>query len=97
MDKSEEIVVVNPATEREIGRVAVRSAGEVREAVARAAAAQRDWAKVPIKRRCAEIRRFSEAVARHAREIADLTVAESGKPYEEALIHELMATVGIIS
>ena len=94
---SEEIVVINPATEKEIGRAPVRSEEQIREAVARASASQQGWANVPIKRRAAEIRRFSEAIARRAKEIADLVVAESGKPYEEALIHELAATIGIVS
>jgi succinate-semialdehyde dehydrogenase/glutarate-semialdehyde dehydrogenase len=97
MKENKEIVVINPATGIEIGRVPIHSETQVRDAVARATAAQREWAEVPIKKRCAEIRRFGEAIADQAKEIADLIVAESGKPYEEALFHELAAGIAIIS
>lgn len=97
MSKSEEIVVINPATEKEIARVPICSPDEVRDAVARAAAAQRKWAEVPIRRRCADIRRLAEAISDHAKEIVDLIIAESGKPYEEALLHELAAAIVFIS
>jgi len=97
MIENKEIVVINPATGIEIGRVPIHSETQVRDKVGRAAAAQREWARLPIESRCAQIRRLAEAIADHAQALADLIVAESGKPYQEALIHELAATTAIIA
>src|SRR5437763_12761770 len=86
---SGELRVVNPATLELVGTVAAADPAAVQELVTEARAAQEAWGETPL----AERRRLMLAVAREvlrrADEIADIVVAETGKPRVEAFTSEL--------
>ena len=85
-----EIVIHSPLNGVEIGRVPVMDAGEVRDAVARARAAQAEWAALPLKERVRKVRRFRDELLDRSQELVDLLVAENGKTPEEALWMEML-------
>lgn len=92
-----EIVIHSPLNGVEVGRVPVLDAAEVREAVARARAAQAEWAAVPIKERVRRMRRFRDELLDRSQELVDLLVAENGKTPEEALWMEMLPVTAISS
>ncbi|MED5811722.1 aldehyde dehydrogenase family protein [Mycolicibacterium sp. 050232] len=76
--------VVNPATEAVLATVDLLDVGAVDEAVARAAAAQRVWARSAPAERAAALRAFAAVVDAHIDELAALEVANSGHPIGQA-------------
>jgi acyl-CoA reductase-like NAD-dependent aldehyde dehydrogenase len=85
-----EIVSYDPATGAEIGRVALRTAAEVREAVARARTAQKAWAALSFHERGAIVLRAREIVLDQTDEIAKIIAQETGKPAPEATSMEIV-------
>jgi acyl-CoA reductase-like NAD-dependent aldehyde dehydrogenase len=86
----EEIVSYDPATNKEIGRVPVRTAEEVRRAVERAREAQAEWAAKSYRERGRVVLRAREIVLAELDAIAELIARESGKPATEAISMELI-------
>jgi len=80
--------VKNPATGQVIREVPAAGAAEVEAAVARARAAQPDWAARPFGERARLLRRFARALRDDDQLMATL-VAENGKPRYEAELIEL--------
>lgn len=76
--------VVNPATEQVLTTVEHLDVGAVDDAVARAAVAQRSWARLAPAERAAALRAFSAVVDAHIDELANLEVANSGHPIGQA-------------
>ncbi|HEY0227173.1 MAG TPA: aldehyde dehydrogenase family protein, partial [Mycobacterium sp.] len=74
----------NPATEDVLRSVEQLDAAAVDDAVARAVAAQRRWARVSPAERAAGLRAFADAVEAHIDELAALEVANSGHPIASA-------------
>ncbi|WP_432505973.1 aldehyde dehydrogenase family protein [Kineococcus arenarius] len=72
------IEVTEPATGAVLGRVGAAAPQDVREAAARAAAAQREWARVNPLERAAVLRRAGALWEQHAGEVQDWIVRESG-------------------
>ena len=83
-----EIVVVNPATGQEIGRVPDLPATEVVELARRARAAQPGWQALGFDGRARILLRAQKWVVDHRDRIIETIVAETGKAYEDALIAE---------
>jgi acyl-CoA reductase-like NAD-dependent aldehyde dehydrogenase len=76
--------IINPATEAIITTVQEDSTQSIQQKFEKAKAAQKLWAKVPLKERLACIARFNELlVSQSDRLAADLT-AEVGKPLNQA-------------
>jgi acyl-CoA reductase-like NAD-dependent aldehyde dehydrogenase len=76
--------IINPATEAIITTVQEDSTQSIQQKFEKAKAAQKLWAKVPLKERLACIARFNELlVSKSDRLAADLT-AEVGKPLNQA-------------
>ncbi len=71
--------VVNPATGDEIARAAEGDAEDVESAVSSAAAAQKDWARTPARKRGALVYQCAEIIRDHAEELARLIALETGK------------------
>ena len=71
--------VVNPATGAEIGRAADGDAADVEVAVANAAAAQKEWAKMSARKRGALVHACSAALKQHVEELGRLIALETGK------------------
>ncbi|MGW0700832.1 aldehyde dehydrogenase family protein [Streptomyces sp. NPDC002867] len=70
--------VLNPATEEVVRTVPATTAAEVDAAVARATAAQRQWAAATPADRARLLRRFAAVVDGHVEELARLEVLEAG-------------------
>ncbi len=76
--------VINPATEELLRLVPQTDEAAVDDAVARAKAAQRDWARQAPADRAAALRSFAAVVDTHVEELAALEVANSGHPIGNA-------------
>jgi succinate-semialdehyde dehydrogenase / glutarate-semialdehyde dehydrogenase len=75
----DEIAVVSPLSERELGRVPSCTAEDVAEAVRRARVAQRAWAQRSVSDRTRVLRRVASLVFERQQEVLDLIQLESGK------------------
>jgi acyl-CoA reductase-like NAD-dependent aldehyde dehydrogenase len=76
--------LINPATEEALSSVDHVDAAAVDDAVQRARAAQRRWARLAPSERAAGLRSFAAAVDAHVDELAALEVANSGHPIASA-------------
>ncbi|MGV0813815.1 aldehyde dehydrogenase family protein [Mycolicibacterium boenickei] len=76
--------VVNPATEEVLTTVELLDVAAVDDAVARAAGAQRKWARLAPAERAGALRAFAAVVDAHVGELAALEVANSGHPIGQA-------------
>ncbi|WP_031262089.1 aldehyde dehydrogenase family protein, partial [Curtobacterium sp. B18] len=76
---TDDIVVADPTTGALASSVRRATEDEVREAVARARAAARAWARTAPAERGALLHRAAEHVRAHAQELADLNTRETGK------------------
>jgi succinate-semialdehyde dehydrogenase/glutarate-semialdehyde dehydrogenase len=80
---------VDPATGHVWKRFGTASEGAVCAAVARAKAAQRNWAGQSVGSHVRILRRFHECLYRRRREVADALTRENGKPVAEAIGSEI--------
>ncbi|WP_341712833.1 succinylglutamate-semialdehyde dehydrogenase [Erythrobacter sp.] len=87
---STSLVSTEPATGAEIWR---GEAGDVDQTISRGREAMRDWARMPLAQRIELIRRFANAVRKHAEQFAELIARETGKPLWEART-EVEAVIG---
>ncbi|WDO09316.1 aldehyde dehydrogenase family protein [Streptomyces murinus] len=78
MSDSDELKVLNPATEEVLATVPAATAEDVDAAVVRAARAQRGWAALAPADRARLLRRFADTVDAHLEELARLEVSEAG-------------------
>ncbi|HEV2707384.1 MAG TPA: aldehyde dehydrogenase family protein, partial [Pyrinomonadaceae bacterium] len=92
----EEIVSTDPATGEELGRVAVCTPAEVSRAVARARAAQQNWAALSFRERGRIVLAARSLVLAEMDEIANLISRESGKPAAEAISMEIVPTLDLM-
>lgn len=90
------ITSINPATGEAIGEVPDMGADEVRAAVAKARAAQKEWARLPLETRCRRVARFAEVLMSRADETIDLIVREGGKTRLEALGMEVIVVADLV-
>lgn len=77
--------VLNPATEDVFARVPHATEAQLDEAVAAAAAAQRDWAGTTMAQRRAKIEELATAIGENAEDLARTITQEQGKPLPEAM------------
>jgi acyl-CoA reductase-like NAD-dependent aldehyde dehydrogenase len=78
------VQLINPATEQVLRSVEHADAAAVDDAVLRAKAAQRRWARLSPAQRAGGLRAFAAAVDAHIDELAALEVANSGHPIGSA-------------
>jgi acyl-CoA reductase-like NAD-dependent aldehyde dehydrogenase len=76
--------VINPATETAVATVAHLDLAATDDAVARAVAAQKVWARVSPADKAAMLRRFAEAVDGDRENLAGIEVTNSGHPISQA-------------
>ena len=93
----EVIECTNPATGDSLGTVVVDTSADVQQAVERARAAQKVWAKSSFKKRKAVLSHISEYLLDHTDEICSQIVADAGKTFENALLGEIMPTCNKIA
>lgn len=87
------VVSVNPATGEILRELDCASEQEVREAVARAHAAQPKWFELGLRKRIACLRSFQRLLHENNSEVAALISREAGKPYAEALTTEVIVVL----
>ncbi len=90
------ITSINPATGQPIGEVPDMGVDEVRAAVAKVRAAQRDWARIPLATRCRRVARFADILMARAEEVIDVLVREAGKTRLEALGMEVVLVADLV-
>jgi betaine-aldehyde dehydrogenase len=74
---------LNPGTGESLGKVAEASAADVDAAVAAAAAAFREWRRVPPLERARMLKKVAEILRSHSHELALLDAADCGNPVRE--------------
>ncbi|MSP17378.1 MAG: aldehyde dehydrogenase family protein [Myxococcales bacterium] len=89
------IVSQNPATGEKLGEVPVATEEEVRAAVARGRAAQREWGRLPVRERARRVFAFRDEIINRAEEVIDCIVREGGKTRLEALNMEVLVAVDL--
>jgi acyl-CoA reductase-like NAD-dependent aldehyde dehydrogenase len=82
------------ATGEPLGRIRSASAADVAGAVVRAAGPQPLWAAVPTEARAGYLRRAAQAILDELEGLAGLLAEETGLPRTEALLAELLPSVG---
>ena len=71
--------VVNPATGQEVGQAAEGDSADVDAAVADADRAQKEWARMPARKRGALVAQCAAVLREHTEELARLIALETGK------------------
>jgi succinate-semialdehyde dehydrogenase/glutarate-semialdehyde dehydrogenase len=94
--ETREIVSRNPATGEELGRTPIADEARVAAAVARARAAQGDWAARSFSERARVVMRARSVILEELEEIARLISMECGKPVAEAISMELAPTLDLM-
>ncbi|TNC84580.1 MAG: succinate-semialdehyde dehydrogenase [Alcanivorax sp.] len=89
-DVRDVIPCINPATGESLGEVAVTLPEQVPACVARARAAQQQWARSTFAQRRAVLKNIMEFVLQHADELCNEIVTDSGKTYENAMLGEIL-------
>src|SRR5258708_6866750 len=84
---------INPATGEVLAHFERTPLSVLPEIVARARVAQSEWAKLPIRDRCAKLRGLREQMMASRNELADAVVRESGKPRVEALFADIFVAL----
>ena len=89
--KGELFEVHNPATGELIARVHEATEVEVDMAAqaARTAFEEGPWRTMPVKERCRLVRRMGEIIIERKEELARLEALDVGKPYRDAIEHEI--------
>jgi aldehyde dehydrogenase (NAD+) len=85
--------VVNPATGQQVAQAAEGDAADVDAAVRNAAEAQKEWAKLPARKRGALVHQCAALLKDHAEELARLIALETGK----ALRTESRVEAGVVA
>ncbi|WP_149535672.1 aldehyde dehydrogenase family protein [Siccirubricoccus phaeus] len=85
--------VVNPATGQQVAEAAEGDAADVEAAVQNAARAQKEWAKLPARKRGALVYQCAALLKEHQEELAKLIALETGK----ALRTESRVEAGVVA
>jgi acyl-CoA reductase-like NAD-dependent aldehyde dehydrogenase len=84
---------INPATGEVLAHFESTPASLLSNFVSRARAAHREWTKVPIRERCANLRYLRDRIMASRNELAYAVVRESGKPRVEALFADIFVAL----
>ncbi|MCU1269271.1 MAG: Succinate-semialdehyde dehydrogenase [Acidobacteriaceae bacterium] len=87
------IRVTNPATNELLREFEYASPGDVADAVRQARAAQPVWEQTSLEKRLKVVRKFQRLLSERKQQIARIITSESGKPYVEALLTEILVVL----
>ena len=87
----------SPANGTFVGEVPIDTPESVREAVARARAAQPEWGARSVRERCEVMLRVRQNVLHATDEIVENAAKENGKPRHEGLLHEVMTQLELLT
>lgn len=88
MDR-DKIEILSPANSRKIAELAVATAQDIAQAVARARRAQAPWQEKSFAERARFLYRYRDLLVDHKEKIADILTSETGKPRIEVYTQEL--------
>ena len=94
-DPSQRIAVENSATGKPITTIQAGDTSTTIAAIEAAKAAFEDWRWRSSTERGALLLECADELAKHREELAELLCLENGKPYQDALIMDVMFLVGI--
>jgi acyl-CoA reductase-like NAD-dependent aldehyde dehydrogenase len=86
-----------PATGELLSELRITTPAEVAATVARAKRAQAAWAVLTVEERAERLLRFRDALLERADEMVDLIALETGKPRQEALVHEVFVALDLMT
>lgn len=95
-EHTDEIISVNPATGKEVGRVPQTSPDDVRAAVERSRAAFANWKTTSFATRRTLVMKAREVILSEMDDVAHLISAESGKPFGEAIAMEIAPVLDLM-
>jgi acyl-CoA reductase-like NAD-dependent aldehyde dehydrogenase len=84
---------IDPSTGKVLAHIEKTPPGMVGRAIVLARAAQRQWAKVPLRERRLLLGKLRECLLASRKELADAVVGESGKPRAEALFADIFVAL----
>src|SRR5437899_9510583 len=84
---------IDPATGKVLAHIGRAPPEMVGRTVVLARAAQKEWAKIPVRERCRRLRKLRECLMASRNELADATVTESGKPRVEAVFADIFVAL----
>lgn len=93
---TERLAAVDPATGESLGEFPAASPEDIRQAVARARAAQPAWAALPPRERARALRPLRARLARRAEALALAITRSTGKPLVEAYSSELLPVAHLL-
>src|SRR5262245_9653102 len=76
--------------------IAATPLDDIASIVSRARAAQREWARTPVRERAAMLTPLKNRILERAEEIAELLRRECGKPVEEAALAEVLPNADLV-
>jgi succinate-semialdehyde dehydrogenase/glutarate-semialdehyde dehydrogenase len=82
---SEQLEVINPATEEVVDSVPAGAPKDVELAVATAKRAFGEWSRTDVEKRAGLLAKAADLIQEHAKELAGILTAEQGKPVAEAM------------
>lgn len=91
------IIVKNPRTGEALKELTPTSPSDVPQIYASAAAAQKQWAQTSVKDRNKKLSQLKDHLIRNQERVIKTVHEENGKPRIEALMHELIPIVSVIS
>ncbi|MCL5288011.1 MAG: aldehyde dehydrogenase family protein, partial [Acidobacteria bacterium] len=87
---AEHLESIDPSNGEVIARFEMTPPADVSGVLARARMAQQEWARSPLRERCALLRRLRDVLFARRLEIAEVITREVGKPRVESLLSEVM-------
>src|SRR5438445_10763329 len=91
-----ELISLDPATGKELGRAPLVMPEDVARAVGRAREAQSEWAILTFRERGRLIMKARKIILKELEEIASLISQETGKPVSEAIAMEVTTTLDLM-
>jgi len=88
-----QISVINPATGEVLREFECALPAEVSAAVSRARNAQPAWEQTPLRKRLSAVKQFQRLLGERRQQTARVISSESGKPYAEALLTEILVVL----
>lgn len=88
-----QIKVTNPANGDVLQECPCASPAEVSDAVSRAHSAQPAWEQTALRERLALLKKFQRLLSERKQQIARVITSETGKPYSEALLTEILVVL----
>ena len=91
------LLSTNPKTGAVLKEISKTDPAELPQIFARAAQAQKLWAKTPIKQRAQKLLHLREVLTRKVDSLAEVIHLENGKPIIEALVCEMLPSIELLT